>query len=145
MVARIFHIILAALLMISSSGLLINKHFCQDRLKDIRLFAKAKPCHVASAKSDNHQHPPSCPFHPAKQKDDTSNNSCCEDESSFLKLEVEKDIPVQGEVKLTLTLFCATFEGPSWKSQQWRTAAYSYYKPPLLRQDRMVLFQSFLC
>lgn len=137
---KLFHIILALLLFISSTGLVINKHYCQNELKSIALFVKAKACHSDSAMKN-------CPFHnppdgEKKEKD------CCNDETEYVKVDEEQLTPTV-EYNLPLnpvlisTLFVVlNFELPAFDKQ---TLHYLNYKPPLIVCDLPVRLQTFLC
>lgn len=139
MIQRIAHIILAFLLFISSAGLVINKHYCQNELKSMALFAEAEGCHQAKKMS--------CPMH-ADQEEDNHKKGCCDDETEFVK--ADEDQYVQSskiELKVPPLLFVdlpAIFnlEAPSLDKQ---SIHYLNYKPPLIVCDLPVLLQTFLC
>ncbi len=44
MIKKITHIIIAALILIASSGCTLNMHYCHDQLIDLAIFSQAKSC-----------------------------------------------------------------------------------------------------
>ena len=73
-------------MLLSSSGFVMQKHYCQNELKKYALFVKPSECESHTAKK------PLCPLH-AEHSSDTSTPSsdtkgCCENEIEFLKIEL---------------------------------------------------------
>jgi hypothetical protein len=58
---KILHIVLSLLIVVATSGVTINMHYCQDRLVSVRVLFNAKPC--------------------------CNNMSCCHNESKFSKVD----------------------------------------------------------
>jgi len=136
---RFFHSILALVLFISSSGIVLHQHFCQGKLKDVAIFAKAKPCH------DQHQSAkkPACPFHPPAEMPD----DCCDDQTDFVKSEQDQQLS-NFSYKVFQTLTSAALIPPAinWKLPivDYITPLYRNYKPPPLVCNRSVLLQTLL-
>ena len=133
---RFLHIALAFLTFFSSSGLLINQHYCRNELKHSALFAPAKGCH-AEKKAN-------CPMHAAAHG--FQKKGCCNDESLFLKHNQEQ---IQNEVErvkapLPATLFAlAPVFSSGLFSVDRQTIHYLNYKPPLITRDLPVSLQVF--
>ncbi len=134
--SRFLHIILSFLVLFSSTGLLVNQHFCRSELKHTALFAPAKRCHAQAMAN--------CPMHAAAQKEQ---KGCCDDESHFLKHKQEQ---VHSETELAkapaamaLPAPCTAFQG-SLPSIDKQTIQYLNYKPPLIVCDLSVSLQTFL-
>lgn len=71
---------LAAFLLLSSTGITLNKHFCQGELRSQAIFVRPPSCHAkAAAKS------PACPFHETTSSEENAENGCCDDQSLLLK------------------------------------------------------------
>jgi len=51
--ARIINIILAGFVFFSATGFVVNKHFCQDELRHVKLFMKGEGCHEIMKKCGN--------------------------------------------------------------------------------------------
>ncbi|MCB0583370.1 MAG: hypothetical protein KDD10_29090 [Phaeodactylibacter sp.] len=131
---RLFHITLAILILFSSTGLLINQHYCRNELKHSALFARAKSCHARPAAG--------CPMHAPAQEEP---KGCCNDESYFLK---HKQDQVQAEaapVKAPaagVALFIPAFNtAPPAPNRQ--NIHYLNYKPPLIFRDFPASLQVF--
>lgn len=140
---RAIHIILTFLLLIGSTGLVINKHYCRQQLKSTAFFLKAEACHQNSKQ-------PSCPMHAAA--DDHNGHGerkdCCDDQTEYLKAEVEQLLTASD---FYLHLPTNPVALSVWSSIAKRTSLdrltlhYLNYKPPLIVCDRQVLLQTFLC
>lgn len=135
------HIILAFFIFFSSSGFVLNKHFCQGELKSMSFFVKAKPCHQTKQQV-------LCPIHAAKANDTAKKKKdCCKDESDFLKSGHDQYAFESGTVDLHfMQAFCA-FASPLVKlpAKNKKTVDYLNYKPPLIVCDLPVRLQTFLC
>lgn len=126
----------------SSTGFVLNTHYCQDELKNVALFVKAKPCHPQK----NMKH---CPLHGS---DDTNKQNeaegCCDDRSDYVKSESDQISPVHktqveiNPVQLNVILIALQIELPPIDS---RTRHYLNYKPPLIVCDIPVQLQTFRC
>lgn len=141
MLQKIGHIILAILLFIGSTGLVINKHYCQDELKSMAVFQKAKSCHAAKQTS-------ACPMHAQQEQDDDQSGGCCDDQSEMVKVEQEQTFPVLGmELQLSIAMLppsAMAFDLSSLPSIHL-LPEYLHYKPPPLVCDLPVLLQTFRC
>ncbi len=122
-------IFLAGLLMLSTVGVTLNKHYCMGRLKNVAVFEEAKSCAEKMGMEED------CP------------KNCCDDESHELRIkELNKatfDVDLTPDLKLvaTITLFVHSLGA---ESSLIETPDYTYYKPPLIEQDIPILVQSFL-
>ena len=58
---KLLHIVLSLLIVIATSGVTVNMHYCQNRLVSVRVLFNAKPC--------------------------CNNMSCCHNESKFSKVD----------------------------------------------------------
>ncbi|MBK7478040.1 MAG: hypothetical protein IPN74_07220 [Haliscomenobacter sp.] len=142
--ARFGHVALAALLLLSSAGITLNKHFCQGELRSQALFVQPPSCHAQAAAGR-----PACPFHdsaPSPKED--AENGCCDDQSIFLK----QDGPQQVHTfdwKLSLpALMPVFFAAPSMILPFWAFSArisalnWAFDLPPPKVALR-ILFQVF--
>ena len=136
LIARATHIILAVLLFISSTGFVVNKHYCQNELKSMAIFHKAEPCHQEKAMK-------SCPMHSSGEKE---KKGCCDDETEYVKASDEQVASsFQIDLQVTPVLLAAIFvvfniELPALDSN---TLHYLTYKPPIVLNDLSVLLQVF--
>lgn len=143
MLYRFFHILLACLLLISSSGLVLSQHFCRGELKSSALFTEATPCHVQQPQKRK------CPHHPPAPKKQEQKKGCCDTKVDFLQLEDDQlaqdnTVPSLQSAVLIASLQVA-FGVFTPVEEDRKTTHYLNYKPPLLVCDCPVSFQTFLC
>jgi hypothetical protein len=135
------HIVLAFILLISSTGLVMNKHYCQNQLKSVALFVAAKPCHQQKAKQ-------ACPMHAAMDQDQEESKNCCDDETEYVKADQEQ-INQSFEVDASAPLiFLASFIQTFLTDHPTTDKAsidFFNYRPPIIVFDQPVVLQTFLC
>lgn len=149
MFKKAIHILLALLILGTSMGLTINKHYCQNQLKGIAVFFQPPNCHdLQSSKTKGCKHhqkaaKPTCKH---VQKGDTK--GCCNNESEYLHLEenlispsISQDIAPDFEWAAIL-YFPFNY---TYISFNHTNVKYQHYSPPLLCRDITLLVQSFLC
>ena len=130
--AQILNIFLALLLLLTTSGVTLHKHYCMGRLKNIAVFHEAKPC---IEKADIDEKLKACAMH------------CCEDVEEELKVtELNKvvfgfDLTPSLHPLAVLTFLFIDFDLLSFVGTH---SSYLNYKPPLIDPDITVLIQSFL-
>lgn len=85
---KIFHqiasFLLACLLLVSTTGFSMYKHYCGDNLKEISLFDEIESCHdteLAKEVKDD------CPFHQHDSTEVGEEDNCCKDEYNRISLE----------------------------------------------------------
>jgi len=136
---------MAFLLLITSTGVSMDVHFCQGKFKRANIFGKAKTCQevkeclikcgkpITSCHADN-----AC-------SNDNDHKGCCNNESFDLDLDLDafKVIPAEfNEMqKQFLTAFTYTYVlnlAPTKEISKFTT-----YQPPPLEKDIAVLFQVF--
>jgi hypothetical protein len=85
---KIFHqiasFLLACLLLISTTGFSMYKHYCGDNLKEISLFDEIESCHdidlIQEVKDE-------CPYHKHETAAVGEEDDCCKDEYNRISLE----------------------------------------------------------
>ena len=139
---RWVHIALASLVYFSSLGVLFNKHYCQEELKGFAFFLEAENCHERAARAEM---PPNCPMHGSDSPESDHEKDCCEEESQYLKLELEHFSPDRSGISADIDHFVAGDVGYSSPICHSSTPVeYLNYRPPLLFFDLAVLQQVFL-
>ena len=131
------------MVLLSSSGFVIQKHYCQDELKEIAIYVKAEACHTKV--SDK----PPCPFHPQEeQPEGLAKKDCCNNEVELVKLDQEFQ-PETFELDLSKEEVSSAFLEEGLINYQVNEGTspvhYLNFKPPLLVCDHIVRFQTFLC
>lgn len=140
MALRILNIVLALLVFISSTGFTVNSHFCKDRLKDSRIFVKAKDCYEKQRAEKKTAR--SC--HVKKQSCD---NNCCKNTSEYFKLEQDQQLSIFKLKPFTQTVFIAVLwilYYPDHQVYNARLFKFFNFKPPPIVYDIPVLLQTFL-
>ncbi len=135
-------LLIAFSVFISSAGLLIQAHFCQNELQSISLFVKPGSCHKDVSHHCNAAAKKCCKKKQAEEKD-----NCCHDKTDFVKLESDqyyfnfyfKDKKVDF-VKLSKYHYLQRF--PFTQNKRLK---FFKYKPPLIEYDLQSFFQVFLC
>lgn len=143
---------MALLMMVSSTGISMDMHFCQDVLKSVRLIGEAPNCHEQAAKIPAcHRkmakaQAPSC-HQPIKDKDADCEKDCCSHKVIHAQLDteilksdsrIEIDLPAFSD--LVLFAYALIYDQTADQAQHH----YLDYKPPQLEEDFSVLFQAFL-
>lgn len=142
LIYRAGHIALALLLFISSTGVVLNQHYCRGELKSQALFRAAPACHAAQAAA-------TCPLHPhPPASDNKSAKGCCNDETEYFKSDIDQ-MTTASEVAVpfhsgtgpglvrALPLLPPIAARPSLQ--------YLHYKPPQLVYNLPLRLQAFLC
>lgn len=77
---KTLHMALMMLVYLSSTSMLISKHYCSDQLMGASFMVEAETCH------DSAPVMPACPSHTENKKD------CCSSESHLVKTELNHDL-----------------------------------------------------
>ncbi len=141
LIKKTIHIGLALIILLSSSGLMINKHFCQNVLVDASFYTEASSCHegkeayLAPLRSSN------------KSGEELDKNNCCKDVSSFLKVETEQQVEFAPDKLPEVDIY----SDYHLRSEQYVLIIQAHkkerykYATPLLVNDIFKDLQSFLC
>ena len=141
-------LMMAMLMLLSSTGFSMDLHFCQGQLKSFSLFGKAKSCHEQAEKSHCLKKKKTCHISLSNQdKTGECKKNCCSNKT--VKIESNKEVKNIETIEFTafqvkfLTAFTQLYLLK--KSEQNKTIIpYLNYIPPLLNKDIPVLIQSFL-
>ncbi len=120
MLRKISHIIIALLLLVTTMGLTIDKHYCGTRLVSVSILNEADSC---------------CDM----------TNDCCHDDTDTYKLDVDYILSLlnidfnQAAIELPALSFCylSLFEGNS------SDAGFSLFIPPRKIQTTLSIFQTY--
>jgi hypothetical protein len=137
MATRILHILLAMVTLVSSTGVVLNKHFCQGEMKNAAVFVKPHSCHSGDAK-------PACPHHQQKDED----NGCCSNYADYLKLKQDQqtsslDLQVPAPPQPVAVVVSVPAELLPSNTQLW--PAYLSFKPPIVEPDIWLKLETILC
>lgn len=141
-------LIMAFLLFLSTSGMTMDMHFCQGKLKRVNLFGKAKTCaevaecfKVCQSKSNSKSaENKSC------HSDGNDHSGCCNNVGLLLDLDYDFGGFISAELCTVQDhmLTPIVSEILPLKVLQNQNVPYLNYKPPLLTRDIQVIIQSFL-
>ena len=135
MLRKALHIILSGLILSSSAGVVVQKHFCFNDLVSAALFSEPVKCHDSGEKG-------AIPL--PISTDGVHKKDCCDDTVDFVKTNQEESL--SGYKLLVLTN--AIPHNPLTASFDFsidKPSNFERYKPPLLFCDLSVRFQNLLC
>ena len=138
MSVRIIHISLIISLFMSTSGLMVNDHFCKSENKHYTsLFNSDQGC-TSKICSDG-----SCC---SNSEDDQEENNCCDTKNKLVKLDSPQEIIIpeitEIDFKLLPVLDLTVFRSEFLKTNQIKHCIYDL---PYVIFDISVLYQVFLC
>jgi hypothetical protein len=121
----------------SSAGLILNKHYCQNELKNVALFSKASSCHGPTTKKV-------CPHHQQKDKED---NNCCNDNWEFIKTEQNQEFQPLTQLFIPLPLAPPVVQFTPLQIGEISKGFDSFidFKPPIVCSEYLPKLQTFLC
>lgn len=140
LVKNILHILLASLVLLSSTGLVTHMHFCQNELENYSFFLEPDTCPKEVVKIP-------CPMHEGMEIEMESEKGCCDDETHYVKLSIEQEAQSLHIDYITDFLFAylPNTLGLTEAEFYLKSAHYLNYKPPLITCDVQSRLQVFLC
>jgi hypothetical protein len=120
---KIVNVFLAVLLLVATTGITLNKHYCFGRLQSVAVFTSANPC-------ENGMEDPM---------------PCCEDTSEELKVDelAKSSFDFKSSTELYLLAAITYVLLDDTYSSSDKQSKYYNYDPPLPDQDIQVLNQVF--
>ena len=132
------HIVLSGIILLSSTGLTVNLHYCQDALYDIALNSPAESC-IENGAHENCCHP----------DPDLENTNHCDDET--VKVESTDDFFISSfsfdfeDVRQIDLLFPIHILSENQRtSNNYESEVLNYKKPPIPPEVVLAQIQSFL-
>ena len=137
MIRKALHIIVAAILVISTMGITINMHFCHDQLIDLALYAPAESCCDVSNEM------------PCDPQEGISKMGHCEDDSIVVEpledfLGSSLDINFESNQSTDLLFWIALQYSSSGTNEDIKSIVPDYYLPPPYQEVDLSQIQSFL-
>ena len=126
MFRKIVHILFSVLLLITTMGYSLSKHYCGSELVDVSINIEAEPC---------------C--------DDEGTSNCCENETEYIQLKVDFLSQVSFEnnqITEIDILFPVVFifSDSELNNIEIKTLKYAESPPPKI-QTKLSLLQTYLC
>ncbi|MEZ4848219.1 MAG: hypothetical protein R3B93_06300 [Bacteroidia bacterium] len=146
MLRKATNIILAITILLSSSGFVIQKHYCQEELQNVAVFIKAEPCHKKVSEETRSCSLTDSNYH--KHNNGLKKKDCCSDKLEYIKSEQElqSQVPeieiVNNPILLGLISLVLKIELPD---ESVALPHFLNYKPPLLVWNLPLSLQTFLC
>ena len=142
LVRKTIHILLAFLVISSSSGLVVNQHYCFDDLVSVAYFLPANSCIPAQKKEPSGSHSQQVPQKKIDRK------SCCSNQTDLLKVAQEQQgqfFELQVHVEKVVHPFLLGTLSMGFPIPATDNIYYVNYRPPLLAKDISVHLQVFRC
>ena len=145
---RIFSLVMAFLILVSTVGISADMHICQDRIRSVSLFGDTKSCYELAGYENKKE----CP-HSLQKKDQNRCNTalqkkaCCHNASKLFQADQQplthapEDIQAVNNYTLPAsspTLLCVEL------NFDWSTSSAPHYMPPLIVRDFSRLYQLYL-
>ena len=128
---KMFSVVLALLVLLSTVSFTIDKHFCGDILVDSAVFSKAKTCGM---EMDNNQN-------------SSLKKTCCKDEVEIVKGQDELKLTPIDHLKFDYQFVVSTFVYSYlnlFESLPKQVVPHKDYSPPDLVTDIQILDQVFI-
>ena len=147
---RILAFVLAWLVLFSSTGFVLDLHYCQGHLKSFAIWGTAENCHEAAAKEKKDK--PSCPFHQKMEAQKEKGckeeeKGCCQNKTYYVHSSLDKKTPETFTLNKALEIAAITVGQFSQRAiipaSQFYKPAFKYYKPPLPDRDLYIFIQCF--
>ena len=140
---RIAHLAFALVILLGSSGLVLNAHYCSGEMLSRAIFVKAAPCSHANPAAK------ACPMHGLMKADGAdSKKDCCSDKSEYIRSqdtkyssqqEIQDDwVPVHFQPGTGSVYIQTPVIDP-------KTIHFLNLKPPLIVSDLPVVLETFRC
>ncbi len=134
-----------------STGFVIDFHFCESEIKNVRYFGKAEKCHDhhdSKAKEESSSMHPCCLLLKKNQKESPKSDDCCSHTSILVKVPTQCLISLQPFFAPSLIFTDIFFqEEPDELILPLAPIRFThqYNIPPPLLKDIIILQQTFLC
>ena len=142
MITRVLNIILATVVLFSSTGFIVSNHYCQNELKGTSLFIPVEGCDDMPVKTSCSSDKNSCSNHTG------DDGNCCDNERTYYKLDQDQQVQtfelnnlLKNPVLLSVIFVALNIDFPTVDKQ---TRHFLTYKPPIVSKDIPLLLQTFL-
>lgn len=137
MIRKALHIMAAAAVVISTMGITINRHFCQDQLIDLALYATAESCCDVSNEA------------PCDPQEGLSQMDHCDDDSIVLEaledfLGTSLAINFGSNQSTDLLFWIALHYSSPGANEDIKSMVPDYYLPPPYQEVELSQIQFFL-
>lgn len=123
--------------LLSSTGVVLNKHYCQGSLKNTALIVQPMSCHATDRM-------PACPHHQSEDED----NGCCSNHADYLKQKIDLQqvafdiqVPAPPQVALPPAPVAFNLLAPTTQLRP----AFLIFKPPIVGAEIWLRLENFRC
>lgn len=143
MASRVLNIVIVFAVFCSASGIVVNKHYCRQELKDVAFFVDATSCHQAVVSSSCHA---AVRDGHATGAGSPEENNCCDEKTQYFKL--DQDLQIQnfsfeGFDRYAAIYALVNLEERDWPADHLTLRFANYKPPPFYRNNIPVLLQTF--
>ena len=140
MAIRSLNIILALAVFLSSSGFVVNKHYCRGVVRNVAIFVHAKDCRHKTQSSSPATAPKSC------HSQDKEPKNCCSEESEYCKLDQDQQVSspqlksLNVQALIHVMPIVLRIDAPEIDAHSLH---YLTYRPPPVCDDFQSMLQTF--
>lgn len=141
---KVLALLLASLILVTSTGISMDMHFCQNQIKSISLIGEANACHEKPSLPPCHQSTSTT----NKTGFDVHHDDCCHNSKVVIEKTSTHALPhstlLSKDVSYDFVIaFISIFvhKAPVENRQQ---KAWLFPKPPLISTNFQILYQTFL-
>ena len=138
-IKKILHTVIAALILVSSTGFTINMHYCHDQLIDIALNSPAHSCCESNTKSLCHS---------GHEKDGFNKKNHCQNESIIVEPADDYEVSASSfsyeKVHFTPLFFMAALSSHQGIQEPVKHEVPWYKRPPTYQEVVLSKIQSYL-
>lgn len=147
---RLIALTMALLMFFTSTGFVMDMHYCGGKLKSFSFFGKAKTCYDMVENDEttimgciHHQEVTS------NKEDRLKKKNCCSNKTLHLQSNQTQqvqttDFIVNNQLKQFITTYVIVFFPKDHNNSSKESVAFTRYKPPLIPKDIPVFHQAFL-
>ncbi len=159
MLQQIAHILVAMMVILSTTGMTISKHYCQKQLKGIAILVDAENCHETTQKSCHKSNSEATPKGCCANKTikeltcslDTNDakDNCCHNETNYVKNDEQQlikstiNLTINPDWSLVAVIYYLSYLVLEPTSNDFNH--HTNYTFPSLHRNTRTMMQSFLC
>jgi hypothetical protein len=129
---RVSSVLLAIIVLFSTFSFTVDSHYCGETLVDFSVFSKAKSCSGNMMNSDSDEL-------------EFVKKSCCKNVTSIFEGEdIEQQVLKKIDLKQVYFAVSYIISNNNLLFETSQKATATYYYPPIIDQDKVILFENFI-
>ncbi len=145
---RSIAIMMAVVVLFTSTGFAMDRHFCQGELKSVAFFGQAESCHSMDKMTEcPHHRQMACHTQKGAKSPGIDKDDCCQNETILMELDVDSVTADFADLTTNQVHFVWAFVQAFVQPVILHKSVAKKFvilKPPLPERDYQVLFESFL-